>query len=147
MSIFFRSVWAVLAGILVNVILSLATDTVLEKTGIFTPPDQGFFITWMIVVAFSYRLLYTFLGGYVTAWLSPSRPMRHVIYLGTIGTILSIAGIFVAWDLSQHWYPIALAVTAFPVTWMGGSLRMRSLIGKVVEGKGNSAVERGPAKS
>ena len=138
MRIVLKSIWAVLAGILVNVILALSTDTLLEKTGIFTPPNQGFFITWMIVVAFSYRLIYTFLGGYVTAWLSPSRPMRHVIYLGVIGTALSIAGIFVAWDLSQHWYPIALAVTAFPVTWMGGSMRMRRLVGKVVEGDRNA---------
>jgi len=126
-----RSIWAIVAGILVNVILSIATDIILEQAGIFTPPDQGFFVTWMLVVAFSYRLVYTFLGGYVTAWQSPSRPMRHVIILGTIGTVLSIVGIFVGWDLSQHWYPIALAVTAFPVTWMGGSMRMRGLVGRV----------------
>lgn len=138
MRIVLKSIWAVLAGMLVNVILSLGTDTLLEATGIFTPHDQGFFTTWMIVTAFGYRLIYTFLGGYVTAWLSPSRPMRHVIYLGAIGTALSIVGIFVAWNLSQHWYPIALAVTAFPVTWMGGSMRMRRLVGKVVEGDRNA---------
>lgn len=125
-----KSIWAIFAGILVNVVLSLATDTALEQAGIFPSPDQGLFVTWMIVVAFSYRLVYTFLGGYVTAWQSPSRPMRHVIILGSIGTALCIAGIFVAWDLSQHWYPIALAATAFPVTWMGGSMRMRRLIQK-----------------
>jgi uncharacterized membrane protein len=120
-----KSIWSVLAGMLANVILSLTTDTILEKTGIFTPPDQGFFVTWMIVTALAYRMVYTFLGGYVTARLAPDRPMRHVIILGTIGTVLSIVGIFVAWNLSQHWYPIALAVTAFPVTWMGGSMWVR----------------------
>lgn len=123
-----KSIWSIFAGILVNVVLSVATDTVLGQAGIFPPPDQGLFVTWMIVVAFSYRLVYAFLGGYVTAWQAPSRPMRHVIILGCIGTALSIVGIFAAWDLSQHWYPIALAVTAFPVTWMGGSMRMRKLI-------------------
>lgn len=133
-----KSIWAVLAGILVNVILSLATDTLLEANGIFPTPDQGLFTTWMLGVALGYRLIYTFLGGYVTAWLSPSRPMRHVIYLGAIGTALSIVGIVVGWNLSQHWYPIALAVTAFPVTWMGGSMRMRRLVGKVVEGDRNA---------
>lgn len=115
-----KSIWAILAGILVNVILSLTTDTILETLGIFPPPSQGFFTTWMIVTAFGYRLVYTYLGGLTTARLAPNRPMKHVIILGCIGTALSTVGIFVAWDLSQHWYPIALAVTAFPVTWWGG---------------------------
>ncbi|MBL7863980.1 MAG: hypothetical protein JNK10_03835 [Cyclobacteriaceae bacterium] len=115
-----KSIWSVLAGILVNVVLSLITDTVLEKTGIFTPPSEGFFTTWMICLALAYRLVYTYLGGYVTARLAPANPMKHVTILGTIGTVLCVVGIFVAWDLSQHWYPIALAVTAFPVTWLGG---------------------------
>ena len=122
------SIWAVFAGILVNVILSTGTDTILEKTGIFTPPEAGFFTTWMSAVALGYRLVYTFAGGYVTARLAPDRPMKHVIILGTIGTVLCIVGIFVAWDLSEHWYPIALAITAFPATWMGGSMRMRELV-------------------
>lgn len=125
--IMLKSTWAVMSGILVNVVLSLSTHTILEKAGIFTPPEQGFFVTWMIVTALAYRLVYTFLGGYVTAWLAPDRPMKHVIILGAIGTALSIVGIFVGWDLSQHWYPIALAVTAFPVTWMGGSMRVRNV--------------------
>lgn len=137
MRIVLKSIWAVWAGLLINAILSMATDTFLEANGIFPPRDQGPFTTWMLGMALGYRLIYTFLGGYVAAWLSPSRPMRHVIYLGAIGTALSIVGIFVGWNLSEHWYPIALAVTAFPITWMGGSMRMRRLVGKVVEGDRN----------
>jgi uncharacterized membrane protein (DUF485 family) len=121
-----KSVWAVFAGILVNGVFSTATDAILEKAGIFTRPETG----WMLVVALAYRLMYTFAGGYVTARLSPDRPMKHVIILGTIGTTLCILGAIVQWDLSENWYAIALAVTAFPVTWMGGSLRMRQLIQK-----------------
>jgi len=49
-------------------------------------------------------------GGYVTAALAPNNPMRHV-------------GVFVAWHLSRHWYPIALVVTALPCTWLGGKLK------------------------
>ena len=125
-----KSIGAILLGMLVNVILSAGTDFILERAGIFTSPDQGFFVTWMLAVALGYRLIYTYAGGYVTAWAAPDRPLQHVMILGSIGTTLCIVGIFVAWDLSEHWYPIALAVTAFPVTWMGGSLRQRqSVIG------------------
>jgi urea transporter len=115
-----KSIWAVLAGMLVNVILSITTDTILEMLGIISLPSEGLFITWMVITVFAYRLVYTYLGGLVTARLAPDRAMRHVIILGCIGTALSVAGIYFGWNLSPHWYPIALAVTAFPVTWWGG---------------------------
>jgi len=63
------------------------------------------------------------MGGYVTARLAPDRPMRHVKILGTIGVVLSCVGVIVGWNLSEHWYPIALAITAFPATWFGGSMK------------------------
>lgn len=115
-----KSIWAVLAGILINVVLSMCTDMIMEATGVFPPPSGGLFVTWMLALALAYRLVYTYLGGLVTARLAPNRPMRHVIILGCIGIVGGIAGIYVGWDLSQHWYPIAIAITAFPVTWMGG---------------------------
>lgn len=115
-----KSIWAVLAGMLVNVVLSLGTDTALETAGIFTPPSEGFFTTWMMALALAYRLLFTYLGGWATARLAPQNPQRHVRILGIIGTILCIIGVFVAWDLSAHWYPIALALTAYPATVLGG---------------------------
>src|SRR5689334_7959685 len=112
-----KSIWAVLAGILVNVVLSVGTDSILEQAGVFPGFGQGIYVRWMLAVALSYRLIYTVLGGYVTARLAPSNPMKHVTILGSIGAVLGVVGTFVGWDLSEHWYPIALAVTAFPATW------------------------------
>lgn len=120
-----KSIGAVLAGFLTVVILSIATDAVLESTGVFPPPTGGLFVTWMLILAFVYRSLFTFLGGYVTASLAPNRPMRHVAVLGVLGTIGGIAGVIFGWNLSDHWYPILLAVTAFPFVWIGGRMRNR----------------------
>ena len=120
-----KSAGAVLAGMVVIVALSAGTDFILESYGIFPPPDQGFFITWMLLLAFAYRLIYQVLGGYVTAILAPNRPLRHAVILGIIGTALSIVGVFVAWNLSDHWYPIALVVTALPSAWLGGKLKSK----------------------
>ena len=64
-------------------------------------------------------------GGYGTASLAPDRPMRHVTILGVIGIIGGTLGVIAGWDLSAHWYPIALAVTAFPLTWWGGKLKTK----------------------
>jgi hypothetical protein len=49
--------------------------------------------------------------------------MKHVFILGVLGTLGGIAGVIAGWNLSQHWYPIALAVTAFPFVWLGGKMK------------------------
>jgi putative Mn2+ efflux pump MntP len=118
-----KSTLAILAGFLTVVILSVATDAILEATGIFPPPDQGLFITWMLLLAFGYRTLFNIAGGYVTASIAPANPERHAIILGCIGTVAGAVGVVVGWDLSEHWYPVALAVEAIPTCWLGGKLR------------------------
>lgn len=121
-----KSIGAVIAGFLVVVILSTVTDKILEAVGIFPPPTEGLFITWMLVLALVYRTAYTVLGGYVTAWLAPQNRMKHVWALAILGQLGGIMGVIAGWNLSQHWYPIALAVLAIPSVWLGGWLRTRS---------------------
>jgi hypothetical protein len=122
-----KGIGAILAGIIFIVFSHTATDFVLESLGIFTPPEQGFHTTWMVVTATIYRCLYTVIGGYITAALAPSRPMRWVMILGLIGLVLgTIAAIVtIPMKLGPAWYPIALAVLALPCTWLGGKLRTR----------------------
>ena len=122
-----KSIGTVVAGFLTVVVLSVLTDFILESLGIFPPIGHGIFITWMLMLALVYRSVYTILGGYVTARFSPEPTTRNVIILGIIGTVAGIAGVIVGWNLSQHWYPIALAITAFPLTWFGGKLGMKFL--------------------
>ena|SRR6478735_7665878 len=123
-----KSIGAVLAGFLIVVILSTATDTILESLGIFPPPTDGLFVTWMLALAFAYRTVYTVLGGYVTAALAPANPTKHVTILGIIGTIMGCIGIYIGailYTLSPIWYPITLAVAAFPSVWFGGKLKTK----------------------
>jgi len=123
----FKSIWAVVAGFLTVVFLSVGTDFVLETLGIFPPQSEpAAYTAGMLMVALVYRCVYTVAGGYVTAWLAPARPMRHAIILGIVGIVAGSIGVVVAWDLSpHHWYPIALVVTALPCTWLGGKLKTR----------------------
>ncbi len=121
-----KSIGAVLLGFLTVVVLSMGTDWILEAVGVFPPPtDQGLFVPWMLVLALVYRTLYTVVGGYVTAKISPSNPSIHVNVLGLIGTVAGVAGVVVGWNLSAHWYPIALAVLAYPSVWLGGKLFLK----------------------
>lgn len=120
-----KSIWAVVAGFVTVVVLSMATDKVLEATGIFPPPTDGLFVTWMLALALVYRTVFTILGGYVTALLAPQNAMKHVWVLAILGQIGGVIGVVAGWNLSSHWYPIALALLAIPSVWLGGWLRTR----------------------
>ncbi len=122
-----RGIGAILAGMVFIVVTHTATDFVLEKLGIFTPPHQGFHTTWMVVTATIYRSIYTIGGGYLTAALAPDPPMRYVWILGIIGLVIStLAAIAtIPMRLGPAWYPIALAVLALPCVWLGGKLRTK----------------------
>jgi hypothetical protein len=120
-----RSIGAVLAGLVTVFVLSLGTDVVLHATGVF--PGWGKVMSdAMFVFATAYRLLYGVIGGYVTAWLAPYRPMRHALTLGIVGLFISIAGAAATWnagpEFGPKWYPLALVVTAIPCAWAGGKL-------------------------
>ncbi len=124
-----RSIVAVVAGFLTVVVLSTGTDSILEALGIFPPIGaQGLFVTWMLAVALAYRIVFTILGGFVTAKLAPAHSMKHVWVLAALGQMGGIAGVVAGWNLSAHWYPIAIAVTAIPTVWLGGYLATKSKI-------------------
>ena len=122
-----RSIVAVLAGFLAVVILSLATDQLLHMLQVYPPWGQAMHEPGLNLLALCYRLVYTVLGGYVSARLAPYAPMRHVWVLAGIGLILGTAGAIAAipMNLGPAWYPIAIAVTAVPCTWLGGVLYVR----------------------
>ena len=119
-----QSVVALLAGFAAVVVLSLATDTVFHMLGVYPAGREPMKEAGDNALALSYRLVFGALGSYIAARLAPTRPMRHALILGAIGTIVAVAGVAATWnlDLGPRWYPIALAVTALPCAWIGGAL-------------------------
>ena len=120
-----RSVAAVFLGFVAVVVLSLATDQLFHVLDIYPPWGQPMWSPVLNLLALAYRTVYTVFAGYLTARLAPHAPMRHVAVLGVIGTLAGAAGAATALtvaDLGPTWYPIALAVTAFPSVWLGGRL-------------------------
>lgn len=122
-----QSVWALLAGFLFVVILSLLTDVLFHKLGVFPPlgeytPDKP------LVLATAYRAIFGIIGSYITARLAPHSPMRHALIGGCIGMVLGSLGAAATWNrnLGAHWYPLALIVLALPQSWLGAKLHLRS---------------------
>ncbi|MFA6603379.1 MAG: hypothetical protein WCT10_00890 [Patescibacteria group bacterium] len=119
----FRSIGVVLAGFITVAALSVITDRTLEATGVFPPavhPEA--YTAWMLALALGYRSIYTIAGGYLTARLAKSRPMRHVAGLMVLGGIGGVAGAVSGWNLGNHWYPVLLAATGPLFVWLGGKL-------------------------
>jgi hypothetical protein len=119
-----KSIGAVFAGLVANVILALGTDYPLEKFGLMKLPFSEN-STWFVLGVTFYRLVYSVLGCYITAILAPDKPFRHAMILGLIGVILSTLGLVAMWDQEPKWYPISLIVLALPCAWIGGKLKTK----------------------
>ncbi len=118
-----RSIWAVVAGFLVIVIGSTLVDVILHATGVYPAWDQAIGDR-DAAIALSYRLVISIAGAWLTARMAPSRPMKHALVLGAIGTVVGFIGVLATWNagLGPHWYPIALAALGIPQCWLGGRL-------------------------
>ena len=117
------SIWAVVAGFLAVVILSIGTDAGLHAAGLFPGLGQRM-SDGLFVLATIYRTIYGVVGSYITARLAPYKPMKHALIGGAIGMVLATIGALATWnkDLGPHWYPVVLVVGALPTAWVGARL-------------------------
>ena len=127
-----RSILALLAGMVVGVALTLTTDEILHKIGVFPPWGASMVgFEGALLLATIYRTVYGVLSSYITARLAPNRPMGHALVGGLIGLLASAAGAAATWNkgpaFGPHWYPLALVVLALPTAWVGGMMRMKQL--------------------
>ena len=123
-----RSVWAVAAAFILVFVLSLGTDQVLHVLGVYPPWGQPMWDPGLNALALAYRCVYGVLGSYVTARLAPHSPMKHVWVGAAIGFVLSAAGAVAGsqMNLGPLWYPVALALSVVPTSWIGGRLGSRA---------------------
>jgi hypothetical protein len=121
-----RSIWAVLAGVLAAVGITTVVDIVLHLAHVFPPLDQPIGDA-QALLATSYRVVIGIAGAWLTARLAPKEPMKHAIILGAMGTVAALVGVVATWNrgLGPRWYPIALVVLAIPQSWLGGRLYAR----------------------
>jgi hypothetical protein len=83
--------------------------------------------TLPFVLAFSYRVVFGILSGYIAARLAPFAPTRHVTVLGVAGIVLSTAGAIasIVGRLGPSWYAIVLVAVALPCARLGGWMHLR----------------------
>ena len=118
-----KSVWAVIAGVLVVIAVTTLVDILLHVAGVYPPMGEPL-TDGLSMLATAYRIPISIGGAYLTAKLAPNRPLRHAMYLGILGLVLGTVGVIATWNkgLGPRWYPIALAVLSIPQCWIGGWL-------------------------
>ena len=122
-----KSVWAVFAGFLVVFALSMGVDHILHLAHVYPPYGQPMWENSLNALALAYRLPFNAYGSWVTGRLAPSSPMKHVWIGAAIGFVLSSLGAVAAikMQFGPAWYPVALAFSAWPCAWIGGTLALR----------------------
>jgi hypothetical protein len=119
-----RSIVAIAAALVVNAVLSLVTDQLLHVLDVYPPWGQPMFEPELNALALGYRTVFSVLAGALVARLAPRAPMRHAAVLGIIAVALSTLGAIAAltqYDFGPPWYPIALALVAYPTVWLGAA--------------------------
>ena len=121
-----RSILALLAGFVVNVALSLATDFALHAAHILPAIGRAPMNDSQSALAAAYRTLYAVISSYIVARLAPYRPMQHALLGAAIGMLVATVGAAATWnkDLGPHWYSLSLIVLALPTGWAGAKLYM-----------------------
>jgi hypothetical protein len=84
-----KSIWAIVVGILVVIVVTTIVDVILHLIGVFPPLDQPISDA-QALLATAYRIVFGIGGAWLTARLAPHKPMQHVMILGIAGTIAAI---------------------------------------------------------
>ena len=118
-----QSIWAVVAGLVVIIVVTTLVDTMLHLAHVFPPINEPINDS-LALLATGYRVVISIAGAWLTARLAPDRPLKHALMLGYVGVVLGLVGVVATWNkgLGPRWYPIALVVLAVPQCWVGGKI-------------------------
>jgi len=117
-----RLILAILAAFVITAVLSSAVDHVFHVTGIYPPYGAPMFETSLLLLASSYRFVFQVLGAYVMAIIAKDKAMTAAWIMGTLGTLLWLAGGFFMKDFGPIWYSVVGALLSLPSVLLGVKL-------------------------
>lgn len=120
-----RSILAVIAGSVVWMITALGMDAVLMK---FTPASFGtkgeVESVPLLLFMLSYSLLFSVLGGFVTAYIAGRKELQHALALGVLQLTMGIMATIQFFDTAPLWFHVACMSLLVPANIAGGWLRL-----------------------
>ncbi len=118
--LFLKSLRAILTGFIIIAALSFGTDYAM---GLLQRGNINIAFQYIVFVIF-YRTFYNVIGCYFIAKLSPNYPVRHALFAGLIGFIISIVETIVLWNknVGPVWYSLSVGLLCLPSAWFGAEL-------------------------
>lgn len=119
-----RSTGAIVTGMVAVVVLSLGTDLGLRSVGLYPAEGAPMVEPALNLLALCYRCLYNVIGAYVVLVLASGNGLRLLWIFTLIGFTLAAIGavVTIPMNLGPSWYPILLALSPFPCSWLGWKL-------------------------
>jgi len=121
-----RSILAVILGSVVWMITALGTDSILMalKPSWIDANGRVESVPALLFMAF-YSLLFSVLGGYVTALIARRREVLHAFILGLLQLAMGIVATVKFFDTAPLWFHLLFLVLLVPANVLGGQLRAR----------------------
>jgi hypothetical protein len=119
-----RSAGAIVTGMVAVVVLSLGTDFGLRLIGLYPAESEPMVEPALNLLALFYRCIYNVIGAYIVLVLASGNGLRLVRIFTLIGFTLAAIGavVTIPMNLGPSWYPILLALSPFPCSWLGWKL-------------------------
>jgi len=119
-----RAIGAVIGGSVAIAITSFAADYVMSKLApdLFVPGER-ISNTGVLLFMLAYSVVFSGLGGYVTATLAARARMKHVIALAVLQLVGGIAAAVQANGALPQWFLVAVVVLPVPAIVLGGKLK------------------------
>lgn len=117
-----RLIFSIIGSWIVGAALSTGTDHIFHVTNVYPPYGEPMLDNGLLLLAFSYRAVFTVFACYLGAMWAKDNARKAVWALGIIGTVLWLGGTIAMWEFAQPWYNIAGIVTSIPLALLGGKL-------------------------
>jgi len=118
-----RLILAIFAGWLAAAIPAVLVDHIFHVTEIFPPYGEPMFDNGLLLLALSYRTVFSVAGVYLAAVLARDRAKQAAWVIGILGTIAWLMGLIAMPGMGPVWYPIAGSVTSIPLALLGLKLK------------------------
>ena len=120
-----RSILAVIAGSITWMVTALGTDAVVMSLFPHWYNNGGRVESVPVLLfAASYSLLFSVLGGYVTALIARRSEVKHAFILGVLQLLMGIMATIKFWDTAPAWYHVTFLALLIPANLLGGQLRV-----------------------
>ena len=117
----FQNIKALSIGFLIIIILSFLTDFIINHLN-FVRINFSTIYTRHLIPTFFFRIIYTIIGGYVTASLVTNRPIIYALLLGLIAIIPNIFHLYMHQNADPTWNHWGTVILTIPSTYLGGKL-------------------------